>query len=206
MQRILVNGADAATSEGCECWGNLLERLDRSAAAEGKVLTAIRFDGVDQPSFRDPGAAGAPIETLAVIEAETASPADLLDDSVNDAINATDALAVGAERIADAFRGFDVSHANQDLQELAQGLGTLVAIAQALGQAVGVSLDRVTTDGTAASDMLALLCAQADELIAAREGGDWITVADIIEYDLAPQLRRWPRVFEALRQAGCAAQ
>jgi hypothetical protein len=201
MQQILLDGAVQADRTGCECWGNLLEHLDRLAAAENKVLTAVRFDGVDQPSFRDPAAAALPLGALAVVEAETASPGELLENSVNEAIAAAGSLAAGATRLGDAFRGFDVSHANQDLQELAQGLGTLVAIAHAISEIVGTSLDAVTCDGQTGSSMVAALSTQADELIAARETGDWITGADIIEYDLAPQLQRWPAIFEALRTA-----
>ena len=204
MQRILVNGVEESTIGACNHWGELLERLDRSAAESGKVLTAVRFDGVDQPSFRDPEAAARPLTTHLVVEAEAMAPAALLDDSVGEAIAAARALADGAERIGEAFRGFAVSKANQDLQELAQGIGTLVSIAQALSQAVGIGLDRVGCDGKTANEMVESLSSQTDELIKAREAGDWITVADIIEYDLAPLLQQWPQVFETLRQSAQA--
>jgi hypothetical protein len=106
--------------------------------------------------------------------------------------------------VGEAFRGFEVARANEDLQELAQGIGTLVSIAQALGQAVGVPLDTVGSRGKTAGEMIAGLSSQTNELIQARESGDWITVADIIEYDLAPLLQEWPGVLEALREAaGC---
>jgi hypothetical protein len=201
MQRILLNGVEEPTVGACVHWGELLERLDRSASGEGKVLTAVRFDGVDQPSFRDPAFAGRPLNRLLVVEAESVSPAVLFDNSVGEAVAAAKSLAAGAERVGEAFRGFDVSRANQDLQDLAQGIGTLVAIAQALSQAAGVPLEGVATGGKSAADLVESLSCQADELIRAREAGDWITVADIIEYDLAPQLYQWPDVFETLRGA-----
>jgi hypothetical protein len=201
MQRVLLNGVEESTIGACNRWGELLDRLDRSAAGDGKVLTAVRFDGVDQPSFRDPESAGRPLNTLLVVEAEAVSPDSLLDDSVSEAVAAANALAAGAERVGEAFRGFDVSCANRDLQDLAQGIGTLVAIANALARAVGVGLGAVGQPGRTAADMLETLSSQTDELIKARESGDWITVADIIEYDLAPLLHEWPAVFEALRES-----
>jgi hypothetical protein len=201
MQRILLNGVEKPTIGACNHWGELLERLDRSAADDGTVLTAVRFDGVDQPSFRDPAAARRALNTLLVVEAEAMSPARLFDDSVGEAVAAAEALAAGAERVGETFRGFEVSRANQDLQDLAQGIGTLVAIAQAMSQAVGVPLDAVESDGKAASDLVESLSSHTDELIKAREAEDWITVADIIEYDLAPQLHLWPALFETLRQS-----
>jgi hypothetical protein len=201
MQRILVNGIEESAASTFRNWGELLEHLDRFAAGDGKVLTAVRFDGVDQPSFRDPVSAARPLNSLLVVEAESMSPADLFDDSLREAIGAAVALAAAAERIGEAFRGFDVARANQDLQELAQGIGTLVSIAQALSQASGVALEKVGYEGRTACDMVETLGCHTDELIKARESGDWITVADIIEYDLAPQLQGWPHVFESLRQS-----
>jgi hypothetical protein len=201
MQRILVNGVEESALSTFNHWGELLEHLDRRAAGDGTVLTAVRFDGVDQPSFRDPASASRPLTSLVVIEAEAMSPADLFDDSVRDAIGAAGALAAAAERVGEAFRGFDVARANKDLQDLAQGIGTLVSVAQALSQASGVALEKVGHDGRTACDMVETLGCQTDELIKAQESGDWITVADIIEYDLAPQLQGWPHVFESLRQS-----
>jgi hypothetical protein len=201
MQRILLNGVEEPAVRACNHWGELLERLDRSASGEGKVLTAVRFNGVDQPSFREPACAGRPLNGLLVVEAESMSPAVLFDNSVCEAVAAARSLAAGAERVGEAFRGFDVSRANQDLQELAQGIGTLVAIARALSQAVGVPLEGVASDGGSAADLVESLSCHTDELIKARESGDWVTVADIIEYDLAPRLHQWPDVFETLRGA-----
>jgi hypothetical protein len=204
MQRILVNGVEESTIGACNHWGELLDRLDRSAAGQGQVLTAVRFDGVDQPSFRDQDVASRPLNSLLVVEADSMTPADLLCQSVNEAVAAARALAAGAERVGEAFRGLDVARANEDLQELAQGIGTLVSIAQALSQAVGIPLDSFSRNGRAAGEMIAALSSQTHELIQARESGDWITVADIIEYDLAPLLQEWPGVLEALREsAGC---
>jgi hypothetical protein len=201
MQRILLNGVEESTVGACNHWGELLGHLDRTAAGDGKLLTAVRFDGVDQPSFRDPESAGRPLSTLIVVEAEAVSPEALLDDSVAEAVAAASALAAGAGRVGEAFRGFDVSRANRDLQELAQGIGTLVAVAHAMGQAVGVGLEAVGQPGRTAADLVETLSSQTDELLKARESGDWITVADLIEYNLAPLLHEWPAVFEALRQA-----
>jgi|WetSurMetagenome_2_1015567.scaffolds.fasta_scaffold123071_3 hypothetical protein len=199
MERVLVNGVEESTFGACNHWGELLEHLDQSAAGDGKVLTAVRFDGVDQPSFRDPVEASKRLDTLLVVEAEAVAPGALLDISIGEAVAAARGLAAGAERVGAGFRGFDVSRASQDLQELAQGIGTLVAVSQAIAQAVGLPLEGVGQPGRTGADLVASLSSQTDELIKARESGDWITVADIVEYDLAPLLHEWPAVLGAFR-------
>lgn len=201
MLRILLNGAEKPTDPACRNWRELLEQLDSAAEAQGQVVTAVRFDGVEQPSFRDAVFLSRPMSGLTLVEAESASPRDLLMTSIDEAVVAARTLAAGAERIGAAFRGFDVVSANQDLLEMAQGLGTLVAIVQALSQAIGVGLDKVRCGGQVGTDMIDELSAHADLLIKSQESGDWITVADVIEYDIAPALNRWPGLFESLRAA-----
>ncbi|HEY3381262.1 MAG TPA: hypothetical protein VGK32_05800, partial [Vicinamibacterales bacterium] len=141
------------------------------------------------------------LSSLAVIEAESSSPRDLLLSSLDEAVGAANSLAVGAERVGESFRGFDVKTANEDLTQLAQGLGTLVAIVQALSQAVGVDLANVSCAKGTGAQMIDELIAHADSLIASQSTGDWITVADVIEYDIAPALRAWPDLLDALRGA-----
>jgi hypothetical protein len=47
--------------------------------------------------------------------------------------------------------------------------------------------------------LLRALDAQLAPLLEAQRGGDWITVADILEYDLAPLMPRFDAIFDALR-------
>jgi hypothetical protein len=201
MPRILVNGTEHRLDPACVHWGEALEQLDRRAAGDGRMLTAVRFDGVDQPSFRDAAYDRYGLGDVALVEADSDLPHELLERSVDEAIDAARGLADAAERLGTTFRGFDVSYANQDLVEFAQGLGTLVGIVQALSQALGVGLELVRSGPDTAMAMIEQLSEQTGLLIDAQEAEDWITVADVIEYDIAPALQRWPGLFESLRTA-----
>jgi hypothetical protein len=199
MPRIFRDGVEETVEFPRQSWGDVLAHLESRCAADGRLVTSVRFDGVDQPSFRDPAALRQPITNVATIDIDTSTPTGLLTQSLDEAVRAVGTLASAAERVGAAFRGFDIEQANLDLGELAQGLGTLIALAQALGQAAGVDLDVLATPDGTGSKMIADLTTQAESLIAASDGGDWITVADIIEYDLAPMLRQWSSLFDALR-------
>jgi hypothetical protein len=201
MPQILVNGRDLSLDPPCVYWGQALEQLDRRAAGDGRVLTGVRFDGVDQPSFRDASYVDVALDEFAVVEADATSPAALLDESIDEAVAAAKDLAAAAERLGTTFRGFDVSYANQDLVELAQGLSTLVNLVRALAMAVGVPIEEVKGPQGTANAMVEQLSGHMATLIDAQQSEDWITVADVIEYDIAPALQGWPGVFEALRAA-----
>lgn len=199
MNTITLNDETLQAEEGWKTWGELLEVLDRRCADAGQVVTAARFDGVDQPTFRGDGARGHLLKSLSVIEVESTPPGALLLSTLDQAKQAVVALGASAERLGGAFRGFDVSSANEELVEFAQSLGTVVTLASVLSQAIGVDLATVRCDGASGVDMIGELTTHADALIGAQDIGDWITVADVVEYDVAPALGRWPALFDALR-------
>jgi hypothetical protein len=199
MARILVNGLEQALDSPCKYWGEALEQLDQRVGRDGQLLTAVRFDGVDQPSFRDQGYDRMEMSDLVVVEVEGVRRHDLLVDGADEAATAARTLSEAAQRLGDGFRGFDVAYANQDLVELAEGLGTLVSVVGILSQAVGLPLEQFEVAGSNAGAMIAELSGFASALIDAQNSEDWITVADIIEYDIAPALQKWPDLIEALR-------
>jgi hypothetical protein len=201
MYEIFVNDERQPTANDAKTWGNLLRAVDASCAARGQVVTVVRFDGVEQPAFRDAVLDPYDLGALATIEIEAVRPTDLLLSTIDQAVRAVDTLQQAAERIGAGFRGFDISKANEELADLAGSLGSVVTIASTVSQAIQVNLAELPCDGGNASAMVDELLAHADALITAQELGDWITVADIVEYDVAPCLRRWPAVFEALRES-----
>lgn len=199
MNRIILNDEPQTAEIQPETWGDLLETLDRRCAAGGHVLTAVRFDGVDQPAFRQQEILAASLSEISVVEAQSTTPQALLLTTLEEADQASTALVGAAERIGVAFRGFDISSANDDLVEFAQGLSTMVTLANVISQAIGVPLDGLACNGTTGAAMIAELATRTESLIAAQEIGDWITVADVVEYDVAPALARWPALFSAMR-------
>ena len=74
-----------------ETWGELLETLDVELESTHRVVTAVRFEGVDQPSYRADDVRGRALAGLARVEVESAMAADLLHDTI---MTARDSVAV----------------------------------------------------------------------------------------------------------------
>ena len=51
MLERLANSVPSAPIPGLQTWGELLADLDGRLAHDRRIVTAARFDGVDQPSF-----------------------------------------------------------------------------------------------------------------------------------------------------------
>jgi hypothetical protein len=198
MTRILVNNEPRPVESGLKTWGELLAWADRTCAGTGELVTAVRLDGVDEPSFRDPGVAERPLEHMAVVELDIASPAVLVGESLREALNGLDGLRRHTLDVARRFRSTQVAHANEGLAELTLGLRTLVALVETVGGAMGVALSTVTWEGRPVIQLLEDLANPLVSLSEAQTGHDWVTVADVLEFDLEPALGQCGPFFEAL--------
>lgn len=197
MARIVVNGSEVPTLAPAQTWADLLELVDHAVAGDGQIVTAVRFDGVDEPAFRDPTVTKRGLAALKEIEIEAGAPRTLVERCLGEAAATVDGLCEAALLVADQFRGHDITTANRDLAGLADGLRALMGIIGAAGLAVRIDLQTISCDGRPVAAMVTEFTGFLEALIAAQQAADWITVADVVQYDIEPALRRWAGVFDA---------
>jgi hypothetical protein len=194
MPTVLLDGEDFSTDITPDTWAGLLELVDRHIESGGHIVTGVRFDGLDEPAFREPLALDQPLAELATVEISTGTPASLLERCVAEAVSSIGSLCAGAVAVGEHFRIFELEKGNAGLVELADGVSTLIALGGALALATRAEgLDgapqRERLDGVVAE-----LTGHVESLLTAQQSGDWITVADILQYDVEPALRRWETV------------
>jgi hypothetical protein len=203
MAHCLVNDTPAELDFRPETWGDLLAGLDRRLAADGRVVTAVRFDGVDQPSYRAPAATGTPLAAVARIDVEAEEAASLVRAAVDAAADSLPALVRDAGEVAAALRS-GARDSAQQLTALVAALQSLVALTAAAAYAARLSL---TTD-EAGEDRVRAACdgvaAALEGLIARQEQGDPAGVGDAIDAQLVPAIASWGDVLAPIRNGGVA--
>jgi len=204
MFEILVNRQPKTFSSGLETWGELLEELDLDCEAARHTVTEVRFDGVDQPSYRSLDLASRPLAAMTRIEVEMVDRTRLLRSTLGTAGSSLPVLAASACRAAASFRGHDLAGAHQQLTALIEAVRTLTILTVASATAAGTELEDLPCGANSGSDVLGGVGVALDSLAQWQQGRDWTAVADGLEYDLAPALMQWGVVFEAM-QDRCAA-
>jgi hypothetical protein len=205
MPRVMVNNEEVAWDPAAKTWGDLLARLDDACHAQGCVVTAARLDGVDEPSFRSPAAGDRLLGGLSVVEIDAQPPASLLADAIREAGTGLDRLCAHALDVARRFRGRDLAQAQQSLLALVQGLQVLTSLVATIGIVLQTDLGSLLWNGRPASSLIDGVGSHLEALIDAQQREDWITVADIVEYDVEPALRACGPLFEALGAAAATS-
>jgi hypothetical protein len=209
MTECLLDSAAEPVDSLLETWGELLQTLDVELGSTRRVVTAVRFEGVDQPSYRADDVCGRALAGLARVEVESAGADDLLLDTIATARDSVAVLAAGAIQVADTFRGMKVSEAHTCFGELAEGVRQMTLLTATLSTAAVVDLRTLWCGPPAAfsshvpetaSQIIDGVGVGLQRLLVWQTAHDWVGAADCLEFDLAPALDRWSTVFDAVEQ------
>jgi hypothetical protein len=198
MPQIYVNDLPSTIDTSPQTWGDLLASLDEQAAGSGLLLTTARFDGVDEPSFREPEVTARRLSGLTRVDVETAKPTAFLRQCLLDSIEPLNEAAQLATRLSAQYRGHDLATSHEGLTALATELRGLMALVGMLGGPLGVDLGAFVSDGVSAAEQLEQFGAALDAIVTAQHSEDWLTVADVLEYDLEPAIQRWGQLLSVI--------
>jgi hypothetical protein len=187
MTTCTVNGRQFDIGPGCKTWGQLLSFLERDDGPRRAVVTAVRFEGVDQPSFRE--ASDTDLESTGGVEIETVTHRELFDSAVRAVLDGIDPLAAAARQTADAFRLHDLPRAHHGLVDFVETFRALTDLTAVLSHAEASGSAPVS--GVRNAGMLDRLRESLESLIAFESAQDWMSVADVLEYEIADALPLW---------------
>jgi hypothetical protein len=120
----------------------------------------------------------------------------LVSQCLNDGADGVRDMVGEVVTLAEQFRGGAVTASNQGLARLAQDLGALIVLVQTLRQPVA----EIGAAGTLPSEHdVESLASLLEALVAAQVTQDWLTVADVLEYDVEPALQAWLAQLDGVR-------
>ena len=194
MPQIDVSGLVGDGPSGPENWGDLLDLLETGDGLNRRVVTAVRFDGVAVPTFREPPALEQKLRALGPIEVEATTVDALLRESARAALDSIAPLKSAVTRIAQTLRGPDVLAARRELGQLTSALRALTNVTAMLADSC-----RIGSACRADFEQLVLrLSTVVDAIIARQTEEDAVAVADALAGQLLPALDAWSVVLRRL--------
>jgi hypothetical protein len=191
MPRLTLDGEPVPLQGGPETLADLLEIADTRCADGGRIVTAVRLDGVDEPAFREPQVVARPAATFAQVDVESGTVAALALSCLAEAGTALKSLADAGTDVAWRLRAGDIKTGNRDLGTITQGMATVLTITGAASLGLGVDLGALTTAHGSLSGIAERAARELDAIITAQMASDWPAVAARLEADLVPILRSW---------------
>jgi hypothetical protein len=179
-------------------WAELLEQIDLALDTRGDVISEVRFDGVEQSDYRDAPALRRSLDGIATIDVDAVPPQALMARGLDEARGSIDPIQRGARDLAIGYRKSEIAESNQRLGVLAEAIGNLITIVGAARKVLAVDLATLDVDGSVASAIIGELDTAIAAMGDAHRAGDWVTLADLLEYDIVPVLPRLGLVIDRL--------
>jgi hypothetical protein len=189
VAHIQVDGELFTCPTPTKTFEDILGVVEPALVARARIVTAVRFNGVEEPAFRESDVRGRTLGDDEHIEFGSARPVDIATAALHDAGRLIPAMSAAAAQLAlQLLRSDEAADSAAGLGPLAEGLALLLALVQ-------TAEDWANAAGVTHAPWLAAQVETISEAIdvmqAAQRAEDWVTVADALRFDLCPALEAW---------------
>jgi hypothetical protein len=199
VPRLQINGEPVGVDPLPLRWEELLQTIDERSHARGHVVTAIRFNGVEESTFRRPDLCNRVVSDADAIDVTTATPGALLSDALDKASMAASTLAATAGTVARALRVGNRRQAAEQIAALGHSLSAVLALVAPVAAIGGVDPESPDQSNRALNLHIDALVQHYESLVQAQQARDWRAAANVLEPQLQAALQRTARYFADLR-------
>ena len=166
----------------------LLSAIEPVLAQSGRIVTAVRINGVVEPAFREPEILTRSLLAADEIDLDTTPVGAMASGALEDAIRFLPELSDEARGVAANLRGTHPEDRRGGIAALADNLALLTALvhtADLWARQAGLAATDWLGDDVAAVERVAA------SLETAAAAGDWSRAADVLEHNLTTALGAW---------------
>jgi hypothetical protein len=129
--------------------------------------------------------------TVAKLEVETSAGQDLARDFLGAAEDYPPALAQAVSEVAELFRVSDEREASERYINVLETLQLFLTMLEESRRILDLDLTAIVYQDRTVAEALSRLSELIKDLLSAQEVEDWVLLADLLEYDLKPELLQW---------------
>lgn len=200
--KVTLNGYELPKhADGNRTVGEVLDQLREEITSGGKIVTAVFLDDQQLPGgWKRREELKRPVSSVDCLEITVDEPEAIRQRALTDAAVLASRLAAKAAPLAKQFRIGDEVAANNGFAEFIEELKLVVS---------GLDFTTRGLEGNEAAedirrrmmDAAGALAPHLDSIYKAQAAGDYVTVADELEYELPKQIVDWTTLLTEARRA-----
>lgn len=197
--KIKINGVEEDIHYQGNVLGGLLDEIKKARVLPGTFISKIMLN---QQSF-EPDSAKARLTLVSQIqslEVEILSIQEVVGKNLDNAEDYLRKLIPGITRASELFRLESEQEATKFFLSIIDGIDWLTQVLDGILKVLDLDPAAMLINGKTVKDRQSHLIRLTSQLLEANQNRDWILVADLLEYEIAPYYEEWGCVLERLRQ------
>jgi hypothetical protein len=181
---LIVNDTRMRPPSELVTWGDVLDWLETQHLKAGQCITRVEFEGHEEIHYRKPTVCDKDIEALGAIRIESGEFDTVVRESFAELETELRAALTTTREIIQRFEDRDEEGAYDHLAQLLDSVRIFYSLfSEDLGWADSTEAERI--------QQTAALENAIKQLITAQENHFWVSVCDVLEYELTPVLEAW---------------
>ncbi len=193
---ITVNGAPVL--DQCRDAVNLEElllKLSRTTLPQDHLVGVVKVNGEEFSEQYDGQAREVMVKGIQEIEIATIPIEKFAAAAFSDCTVLIGKIIDSVMNTAELFRMYDESEANEQYSKVIDSLRALYQFIDSTQKTIGWDFTASMYQGKPVQTSWERLIEIVDELKQPQEEGDWVLLADLMEYELVPILTQWKEIF-----------
>ena len=202
MEILLDNRSAKIKAGDAENLEEILAWIMTDQIKPNQAIAAVKLNGEVYSEKRPHDALGIPVSAIKTLEIDTVNTEEIGRHFLENGALQLDSIIQGALKISEYFRIADEQEANEQYMDFLESIHLFLKMFTEVKHVFNLNLDLIVCKNGCAEERLVKLAAMLDELIKAQEQEDWIMLADLLEYELAPLLEEFKLILPILREHG----
>lgn len=198
--RVRVDGNEVSWDlSRCESLGAALEEIYRKMGETGRIVGRVEIDGQELTDRAEKELGGRSVESVVEISLTTGTAEELLRSGLQGALSLASAIDMDIGKAVGSFRSGDASRGQSLYAACIEAMGTFFQLAGGILSGVQSGYFHVSGGASAGAAAPSSETAEVlERLLDHQKREDWTAMADVLEYEVAPNLKKWRALLETL--------
>ena len=175
---------------------DVLVRLIRVELPEDQLVGVVKVNGKEFSELYPGQAREIGVEEIHRLEITTVSLEKFVSAAIKDCTIFLERIVSSIQKTAELFRMSDEAEANEYFVKVLESIRALLQFIDTTRKTIDWDTHKSIYNGQSIQKEWEKLLELVSEIQVIQEEGDWILLADILEYELSPALSRWMEIFK----------
>ncbi|MBI5179040.1 MAG: hypothetical protein HZA04_07240 [Nitrospinae bacterium] len=185
-------------AQGQNTLGELIEEFVAKRFFKDEFINTLVVNGTVIPDAEMAPVRMKPLSDITTLQMTTETFRNVSVRALDSMSEYLDGLAGMVEQSADKFRMDDEVEANKYFISCVEGLQTFVGIIDKVKTLNGLDFGKMTHEGTSIGEKESALLGVLNSLFEIQMKKDWVSLADILEYELSPLIIEWKAILQTV--------